>query len=637
MYSQLFAKAYAALADKSKLTEAEIAAGRFTSLDNYFAHMADLISISPNYIMLPLDDSTEGVFKINANDRTITIPPQFAKCAAVKNDEKCEIIVFSIDRYFDYQDLDRTSICVQWINAAGEEGISLIQLKDLETFPGKLRFGWPLTSNITKKEGPVQFAVRFFTKTTDEDTDEAKYHYLLNTLTSTIQVRNSLAIENPVIEEENVHGLFAEFVQNSVNPSYPTPAPVFFVKPGLDLPVYGAIGEDDTLTLTAQAIADDLGVINYEWMYVPADTDGTPINLETAENDNYIINHQVWEKSSDTSRQGSQKYYTQQLDEESQEVTGYKLYTGAIPTEDGAELYICKTSLKIKPAEESSEDDKNIVGSYYVNATNTVSVNTTTPSPSTKCIVPTPHDVEFADKGNLPSHMFTNAETKMATLAVKLVEDPTLPAYSFKWTSKKTEGGEMEDVPGATNSSYTTNTPGWYKIHIDSKLNRKVKTNDSELCKVTHLPTPPVVQKLSYIKFSSTMTEEEREELAARDDQWTELLQEGEMPTYFVVGDIIRLKVETDLDGLDPLKTESLTYRWYVQEPDEQDRELTNADKDITGNGLVHEDSSLTDKIIDVRCLMNGSKFNYHCVIKNTIQDKSAETDSAEYNTFVIE
>lgn len=636
MYSHLFAKAYDALKGKGKLTQAEIEAGRFTSLDNYFAHMADLISISPNYVMIPLDDSTEGVFKINANDRTIAIPPQFAKCAAVKNDEKCEIIVFSIDRYFDYQDLDRTSICVQWINAAGEEGISLIQLKDLETFPGKLRFGWPLTSNITKKEGPVQFAVRFYTKATDEASGKSKYHYLLNTLTSTIQVKNSLDIENPVIEEENVHSLFAEFVQNSINPSYPTPAPVFFVKPGLDLPVYGAIGEGDTLTLTAQAVADDLGVINYEWMYIPADTDGTPINLETAKNDNYTINHQVWEKSTDTSRQGSQKYYVQELDE-SEEVLGYKLYTGAIPAEEGVELYVCKTSLTIKPANESTANDKNIVGSYYVNATNTVSVNTTTPSSSTKCVVPTPHDVEFTEKGNLPKHMFTDSETKMATLAVKLVDDPTLPEHTFQWSSKTVEGEELVNIPESNKDFYTTNTPGWYKLHVSSKLNRKVKENESELCKVTHLPTPPIVQKLSYIKFSSTMTKEERETLAAQPEQWTELLPDQEMPKYFVVGDIIRLKVETDLDDLNPLKTESLTYTWYVQEPDEKDRELTIADKDITGNGLVHEDSSLTDKVIDVRCLMNGTKFNYHCVIKNTIQTKSAETDSAKYNTFVIE
>ena len=47
MYSHLFKKAYNDLLEKGKLTEEEIKLGRFTSLDNYFAHMADLFAINP--------------------------------------------------------------------------------------------------------------------------------------------------------------------------------------------------------------------------------------------------------------------------------------------------------------------------------------------------------------------------------------------------------------------------------------------------------------------------------------------------------------------------------------------------------------------------------------------------------------
>ena len=113
-YSLLFAKAYKELAEKNKLTEREIDAGRFTSLDEYFGHMEDLINIDPTYTMLPIDDQAEGIFTIDANARTITIPPQFAKCAAVQSDELCEIAIFTIDRYYDYRDLDGVGICVQW-------------------------------------------------------------------------------------------------------------------------------------------------------------------------------------------------------------------------------------------------------------------------------------------------------------------------------------------------------------------------------------------------------------------------------------------------------------------------------------------------------------------------------------------
>jgi hypothetical protein len=51
----------------------------FTGLDDYFAHIGDLIALDPIFAMLPLD---EEPFKINANTRDITIPSSF-KCVGV--------------------------------------------------------------------------------------------------------------------------------------------------------------------------------------------------------------------------------------------------------------------------------------------------------------------------------------------------------------------------------------------------------------------------------------------------------------------------------------------------------------------------------------------------------------------------
>ena len=74
LYSRLFKEAYDLLASKNKLSDLEISLGKFTSLDQYFSHMNDLREENVKYLMLPLDNSSEGIFVINANDRSITIP-----------------------------------------------------------------------------------------------------------------------------------------------------------------------------------------------------------------------------------------------------------------------------------------------------------------------------------------------------------------------------------------------------------------------------------------------------------------------------------------------------------------------------------------------------------------------------------
>ena len=79
----------------------------FTNLDQYFAHINDLLGKDPKYILLPLD---EDPFEINANTRTIKVPASFSKCASVQEDANAEMIVFTIDRYFDFVDLNTCDI-----------------------------------------------------------------------------------------------------------------------------------------------------------------------------------------------------------------------------------------------------------------------------------------------------------------------------------------------------------------------------------------------------------------------------------------------------------------------------------------------------------------------------------------------
>ena len=59
--------------------------GRFLSIDDYFAHMADLLLLNPTYMMLPLDETT---FDINANNRAISAP----KIVILQNDQIAETV-----------------------------------------------------------------------------------------------------------------------------------------------------------------------------------------------------------------------------------------------------------------------------------------------------------------------------------------------------------------------------------------------------------------------------------------------------------------------------------------------------------------------------------------------------------------
>ena len=301
----LFEKAFASLKDKGMLNETEIAQGRFLSLDGYFAHMSDLIGINSNYVMIPAD---EKPFEINANNRTITVPADFSKCAGVAGDAMCEIITFTIDRYFDYVDLANTHICIQWVTPDKREGISHISLIDTETISGKIRFGWPLTEDIASVAGNVSFAVRFYTK----DETNSEFVYLFNTLTANLPIKQGLQLVNPVEEKDSV-SLFSKFVKNSNNPSYPIPSPIFFGAPGKNLEQQASIGADNTLTLEGQAIVEDNGYIQYQWYFLESDTE-TAIKVE---NDDRFEVKDVYKLIDGSSgRDGSEQYFTKAADAE---------------------------------------------------------------------------------------------------------------------------------------------------------------------------------------------------------------------------------------------------------------------------------------------------------------------------------
>lgn len=577
--------------------------------------MGDLLDTGkPMYMLLPLD---EAPFTINANTRAVSIPSEFAKCGAVKGDNYCEIATFTVDRYFDYKDLADASIAVQWVNANKEEGISHIQLIDLESEEGKIRFGWPLTENITKYPGQIQFAVRFYVPS---ETDASKFDYLLNTLTTTLSVKDGLNVVDPKHIHENDYDEFKNFVKNSQNPAYTTPVSPFFTTAngGIDLAKYGAVDlTTNELEFSAQAVAKDLGAITYKWFYVPAGSaDKTEITEDNAA-PTYTLTTDYVKVESIPETKGLDKYF---INTGSDEAESWTLYTGEWPPVEGTELYEVVTTLKI----EDTEND--VVGEYWVEAINTIGTNSTNPSPSTHCIVPAPNAMEYVK--NLKAHVFAvaaaNGETPKADLVIELKADGNKPTVTYAW-HKSTTGvdGEYTVIAGADGASYSATEAGWYKAVPLAQLNRKKESVESNICKVTKKPAKPVITKMSYKLDGAT--------------DYTELEKDGEMLDVYKFGNLISLKIDTDLDGTQELGllSEKLIYTWYVQEPDAMARKLT--ENDCGNNTLLDKDVQLNSKEIKVRCVADGAVYNYFCVITNDIQGETAETNSAnEYNTFTI-
>lgn len=138
----------------------------------------------------------EPKFIINANERTVSIPPAL-QTIGVEKDHKAETVYFAIDRYFDGVDLDSKAVAVQFVNASGEEYLQAISERGpMEDDPMTFVFGWPLTYDATKTAGELKFSIRFF------EIVDADLAYNWSTKVSTVNIAPGLYITD---ESENVN------------------------------------------------------------------------------------------------------------------------------------------------------------------------------------------------------------------------------------------------------------------------------------------------------------------------------------------------------------------------------------------------------------------------------------------------
>jgi hypothetical protein len=266
---------------------------RITSLEEYYHWLpylldkdADGNKIPNKFAILPLD---EAHFTINANTRAINIPDDFKKNGvAVQGDELAEVVYFEIDRFFDAMDLNNCNILIQWETPKGANGIvkgvSKEYVRDIESQPGKLIFGWALDKNITHTSGKLKFSVKFYEIDEIEKDGEISQVivYSFNTLTANATIHPSIGLnledkESYIVSENAAQNLLERLESSVIVGNAKAADPVF-----LDFPYgnsnivegsYDVDEESGTLALFALAYAPDTGNINYDWRMRDLDLD----------------------------------------------------------------------------------------------------------------------------------------------------------------------------------------------------------------------------------------------------------------------------------------------------------------------------------------------------------------------------
>ena len=617
-----FQRAYAHLEAEGLLKdEFKNPNGLFLSLESYFANIGTLINLKTEYAMIPSD---EEPFEINANTRAIKIPAAFAKGVAIAGDDMSEVITFTIDRYFDYVDLAGTNICVQWElpGENGGTGISHITLIDLETMPGKIRFGWPLTEKLTQYAGKVNFAVRFFVENKAQtEHNPSPYDYVFNTSPAVVTILPGMNIVDPTFSEVNIKGEFNKFVQNSQNPALPKADSPFWT----DYREVGGVGKDlrldspaaidldsDELILKAQALVNGNGYIDYKWYFKQGGIDSDyPVVEILASDERYEIKNDVYEEveiPEDGQRVINEQYYVHDPDKGAD---AYKLFIGPVLTAAEGPFYERFTTLRIKPRN-GNEDPiyRDVTGAYWVEAAHYVGakpieldpenpdlgslppINQSTPSRSSDCIVPTPAPVTLTAE---PAQTVFSTQDHIAKSSVILEVTPSVdagnPARFYTWykndsdpdtilddsIEKVTKVGDAQSLV-LTKGDEKTVPAGWYYVNVDSQLNRAIESKKSTYAyRVTE--EPQITELITeYCVWTSVMdsTNEEIIDFLENPDNWNAIPANGLQPDAFTKGDLVRLRVrpkikETLVEDLyvddiliDNLLTDDISYRWYI-------------------------------------------------------------------------
>lgn len=591
-YAELFAKAKNAL---SEYGSDKFKTAPMNNIDDYFACLAELARIEnqypdqvdPIFTILP---ATEQTFNIDADKRSIAIPENFAKYGVgVQGDEIAEILYFSIDRYFDAMDLADMDIIIQWKHEKDPDHVSNLSAtykRSLTLQPGKIVFGWPITSEITERSGKINFSVRFYRRGLDGNNKDI-LEYSFSTLTAEIKIQNGLDFElttESIASAYNKNSLIYKNLRNSKKAEigYVIAAPSFT---GYFIQVMNEVEDEESgevilvpslvvtkpaeteynlpVTFVAKAavnpMSDDEYIsgagLTYSWFKQlnsgDEEQDSVHLYVEVAANTAYNPNEIYYEKKTVTDPEhGTYEVY------EPYYITGDNN-----PFDDGIVLYTRHS--KFIPVK---------AGTYYSKATNTYTVGAEKFINSATWVIPGAVSTSFTYPNG--KNVLLDAENG-AELQIEATAETGDTVVQWYYKANNTE--EATAIEGATEDVYTAKSEGFYFIEATNTRNADSKVSTSDVIEANFNASEPVINNY-YINNN---------------------IQSAEASSYAAeIGDTLKVTIGS------LSYTESIDYNW-VRVSDETETHVA------TGNELTTTESG-----------------NYKCIVKNTYKGRDKVTSS---------
>ena len=521
------------IAGKDAAVAGTDAEARFTSVQEYFSHLKDIYDLGgKKFLMLPLD---EPVFEIDANKREITVPSEFKKNGiSVQGDEIAESLIFKINRFFDYSDLNEMVCQIQWQNADKEEGISNAFVVDASRSADYLYIMWPLTEEITKAAGTIKFSVRFY----KVSGSELVYSFSTKIAQATINQGHDYPVESWTGAIDDASRSFMNSIANSKNTAADEANTPYFIldldsmSPGATAGAENADFNDGTVleayiddvdnpvqVLKVQAATTDTGIIGYEWMY--ADEHPRTIEQFGGVKNYYLVPKIVYAPTADGINPVANKIYYK---EDASSSTGYSQVDFNEAKQNGIAVYEKYSVVEVKNeqlgrgtfADEPSVL-QHVVGLYHANAINNKGDNSSRKE-SLYISFPSPKVLDFAENGDLEPNYFLNASTQNGAIAVIPVIDEHGAKATYEWCYSTTRTGTFQPIFGPTSNLSTdglalnadgselsiSNRPGYYKVIVTSTRNYDTIKKESSICKVTNaLQAPSITSPTEDVTMST--------------------------------------------------------------------------------------------------------------------------------------
>ena len=605
-----------------------------TSLGELFTFMEFITKHAPIYTRLPLD---EEPFFIDANKRSITVPKDFvANGVSVQGDEIAEILFFKINRFFDATDLSQCNIYIQWRSSEVDdngnpvEGLSRTWIQDIDSEPGYLIFGWPISSKITKAAGNVTFSVRFYRFNSTDD-----LIYSFSTLDQTVKILPALDYDIDDIQATANKYVIDDCAQDirdrAINsPSSGSEAPML---PEWDtnqlglfnagIPVRDAdnnikfyvvnLAEDeshfynDPLFYHMSATSDDSGIVSYSW--VKKDKNGNAVRNNEPETHFYEAVDYI--ETHDETRLPNKTYYY--LDGQVYKVLPLGV---ALNDENYDTIYELVSTVTVATAGTYTPYAQNRVGKYMSERIDAIPLK-----------VPVPAEPEISDLGpiNGSTQPILGTDPLYLGLDVAITDEygNELPIRlaTYEWKRQALSGGDFETIDECTELPLVLhegdeNAEGYYQIVVTNNLNREVAKTESNIVRVTK---PAVKLQLDIDTYQNISIE------AARN-------RDG----YLAVS----------VEGQEPNRTEedAITYQWYAYSSDGHDAQIDTDKAKIgeyipTVNDTAINDTFTTDldairtaTLPNFRPPVETGERTYFCLVTNHYNGTETSVASPFYH-----